>query len=717
MDGMVEIWVRGRPFLGFSEDDPVGRDVVIATLLRARIKGTEVTRLVGVSSGHVSQVKKRFESGGLAALAVRGRPGPKPQLTAAQVRTLEQMSRAGKSLREVGAALGVAPSCVHRYLVRSRLAESAAPAPSQESLLGAMDAPPERETMHVEPEPAAPAEPGVVDELAAPVEPGVVDKPAAPVEPGVVDKPAELCAATPLRPSATKHPTRYAGTLLLGAALHELGVGRALAEARATRPGSALYTPATIAMTLASAWGAGFPSLEAMHEGDAHSLGVVLGLERSPSVRTLHRAIRQMSSTMDATIFGRELMHGLRRSLDEAPTLFGVDGHFKAYGGKAPIDKGWDSKRRTATKGLHDIVVTDTRGRTWAIHSAGAGDALSQHVLEAARGLRRTLGVNEEIVVAIDRGGFDFDVLNALASEHFRYVIYVPDSVKLPDLEAIAPVDSGIAEASFAHSRVAHAARLLVQRDGDDLIPAATNLPADIAPSTVMRMLRRARGTQENSFKAARQHAHIDRLSDRGSAFTGPDHRLVDNPEYRGLRKEVDALTETLSRLDACEARCGDAKDTVPADFVAADFKLGLAKKRMRDLPARVERIKLDPSAQRAVLPTRNRALLLPLKYASENARRWCVDALSAGLAPSDREHDSGTEHRTLTALLKAPGTVELRPREVLVTIDLPLPPTPHARLAAALEALDARKLRFADGRRAVKFRLGERVTRDRIGL
>jgi len=36
-----------------------------------------------------------------------------------------------------------------------------------------------------------------------------------------------------------------------------------------------------------------------MHERDARGLGVVLGLERSPSVRTLHRAIAQMVDTYD----------------------------------------------------------------------------------------------------------------------------------------------------------------------------------------------------------------------------------------------------------------------------------------------------------------------------------------------------------------------------------------------------------------------------------
>ena len=52
-------------------------------------------------------------------------------------------------------------------------------------------------------------------------------------------------------------------------------------------------------LALVAAWSYGYPSLEAMHEADARALGVVLGLERSPSVRTLHRAIAQMRADYD----------------------------------------------------------------------------------------------------------------------------------------------------------------------------------------------------------------------------------------------------------------------------------------------------------------------------------------------------------------------------------------------------------------------------------
>jgi hypothetical protein len=125
-----------------------------------------------------------------------------------------------------------------------------------------------------------------------------------------------------------------------------------------------------------------------------------------------------------------------------------------------------------------------------------------------------------------------------------------------------------------------------------------------------------------------------------------------------------------------------------------------------------VPRLTVEPDAQRAQLRTRNRLLLQPLKLAADNARRWLLGTLGCALAPSDNPYDLDTIGRTLLALLRAPGTVQFADESVTVTINLPLPPTSHARLAAALADLDSRRLLFADGQRLVRFRMAPRPSR-----
>ena len=124
--------------------------------------------------------------------------------------------------------------------------------------------------------------------------------------------------------------------------------------------------------------------------------------------------------------------------------MYGIDGHFKRYSGKEPIDKGWNSKARLVTKGLQDVYVTDEHGCMLYRKPVGAGDALSSHVLDVAQALREGGGEGPRIVVAFDRGGFAFEVLNQLDQEGFGYITYVPAKVNMPDLDRVAPEDDGI---------------------------------------------------------------------------------------------------------------------------------------------------------------------------------------------------------------------------------------------------------------------------------
>ena len=176
----------------------------------------------------------------------------------------------------------------------------------------------------------------------------------------------------------------YAGTRLLAAALAKLGVPEALDDARAKRKETAVYDAHPMWSALACAWIAGHGSLESMHERDARTLAVVRGLERSPSVRTAHRAIGERVARFDPIRLGLALMNGLRRAGRGQPQLFGVDGRFKEYTGPAPIDKGCNPHKRAATKGRGQGMVHDADGAIWLNLPTGAGDALSQHVMTAA---------------------------------------------------------------------------------------------------------------------------------------------------------------------------------------------------------------------------------------------------------------------------------------------------------------------------------------------
>src|SRR5262245_60051373 len=480
----VVLFCRGLPVLSFRRGDALGRDVVIASLVRLGhgLTTDVIADLCGVSHGWVCEIRARDKAGGIEAIVARAQPGPPRLLVGRKEEKLREMHGAGAVPRKIGEKLGVSTSLVNKEIKRlglprrgwavaqgsfpgvgarcgTRGATRAARRPPSERtpeqamgteqvarsdgpedlVLGKETSDPDS-NVDVE-EPAGEEGPTMQASAqnAGDAEVETILSAREDVDNGDKHKSAELMAGARLGSGAMEHLCRYAGTLLLCAAAAMIGVSCAIDAANVVRPATSVYDSHQVLLALMAAWGAGYGSLEAMHERDTRALGVVLGLERSPSVRTLHRAITQMSAVFDPIALDASLMRGVLLARMPERLWFGADGHFKVYSGQAPIDKGWDSKRRIASKGIADVMITDEQGWTWQVSPVAAGDPLSKHLLARARTLRGVVGNTCPIVISFDRGGFDFDVLNALDLDGFGYAGYVPASVSFPDLSTIAP--------------------------------------------------------------------------------------------------------------------------------------------------------------------------------------------------------------------------------------------------------------------------------------
>lgn len=736
--GDIVVWCRGMPVVAFSQSDELMRDVAIATLVLVGhgLTTDAIAELCGVSHGWVCEVRKRFRSGGLEAVLARGTLGPPRLLAGRKADRLVEMHGAGVARAAIAKALGVSEGLVAKEIKRLGLPRSgwgiaqttvpgvgggarnkrpraafepslASARPSDSAATAFRGLSDATDTTASSAGAESQEAPRSGEDAGAPCE----REPTVPRNDEEGGEAEELVAGAPLA-AETEHPCRYAGTLLLGAAAAAIGVPRALEIANVVRPITAIYESLQVLIALMAAWVAGYRSLEAMHERDARALGVILGLERSPSVRTLQRAITQMSRAFDPVELGAGLIRGLLDARRPERLWFGADGHFKAYSGDSPIDKGWDSKRRLATKGLMDVILSDDDGWTWHVEPTAAGEALSKQLLQRARMLRGVAGDQRPIVLAFDCGGFDFEVLDALDREGFSYVGYVPATVSLPDLAAIALPIGGVGEAPWNHPRLHHRTRLLVERDGQALIPVTTNLTTLVDAVEVMNGLRARRAAQENSFKAARALTHIDHLVDRGHTALYPDDRLVRNPARDTLDKEKRQVDAALAALHNERGGRDGSEALLRHEIFWTELESSVLHAAARAEPAKVPRITLDPEAKRTTLKTRHRLLLQPIKFAAENARRWLLEALGLALAPTDHLYDQEARARTLHALLNAPGVVHFGEGLVTVTLDLPLPPTAHERLAAGLEKLTRRSLRFTDGTRRVAFRLAPRPSR-----
>lgn len=704
---LVVVTIGAMVFVQWSVDDLPTRDLFLVAGHQSGIGGKTLAQLAAISEAQTSRVLSHFAVHGWRGLVDRGTAGRAPALGPVGKAKARALREQGVFLADIAEQLGVGMSSV-RTATKGVVVR---PGPTQVTLPLPSVIPAASESVVAPATPALDAPTAASDESPTSTDALVPVTEEAPAAPDAEQDP--LCPAAPLPPDGRWHACRYAGTTLIVAGVLHVGLCDAMEHAGVVRPDAAHYSGQQALVALASAWAAGLPSIEAMHERDARALGVVLGLERSPSVRTLWRAIAQMIAGFDPVQWWVGWMLGLLRVHRPETPVYGLDGHFKAYGGAEPIDKGYNTKRRIAERGLATVRLMDLHGYCWNDLPVAAGDGLHAHVLAAARALAEAQRLDRSraerpVVLAFDRGGFDFEVLSAMAAEGFWFLAWVPSTVTLPDLGAIAPVGDGIGETPWNHPSCTHPTRLIVERDGAALLPATTNLPPWIDATEAMRLLRSARGMEENGIKAAKAFVPIDHLDDRGAEHHRPDDRPARNPARAKLQTFSRELKEAEMSLRREHFKPKErSRPEVRLDIDVNVLQQRVVKKQLRETPEKVPRMTIKPEAVRAELDVSNRALLLPLKNATENARRWLLAELGGKLSPSDHEWDQDTRARTLTALVRAPGRLRFGKDLVEVELDLQLPPMPHARIAEALCALDGR-LRFEDGR-ALHARLAPR--------
>lgn len=626
--------IGGLTALEWRCDDRVTRDVIVAASLRSGHKGVTVASLTGTSAAHVSRVAAVYKKGGFPALVQQAAGTPRSSLDGEKRDLAIKLRKQGMTVGQIAERVGVARSIVGRALqgvpAGPRVAQLELAAPEVD-VAGTVELADNGADGTCDAEASAPQEvheevreeahEEATEELDLTSHELVQSEDAssgddasqalatvASLGEGEQETGAELLPGVALLPAA--HESCYAGTIMLMAVAQHLGLDAALEAAAVRRPEKSAYPARTAILALIGAWSAGFSSIEALSERDALAMGVALGLERSPSIRTLHRALLQMEAGYDPVKWASAWMSRLAEVMLPEPRVFGVDGHFKAYGGDEPIDKGYDTKRRIAHKGLMTIRVMDGQGCTWIDASVAAGDHLHKHMVAMAQRMKAEIGAEVPLVLASDRGGFTFPVLNALAPEVY-YLTWVPSSVSLPTLSEIAPAEDGVGEQLWSHTSLDHPARLLVERDGDALLPAATNLPTLVPAEEAMRLLLLVRGWEENGIKSARAFAHIDHLEDRGGAVRRPDDRLVKNPAIAAKRKLQGELRTRAAELQR-ERLMGKerAKSEVAMDELVNAVHQRVVKEALKELPKKVTRVSLDPSAERAELKTRHRVLI-----------------------------------------------------------------------------------------------------------
>ena len=511
---------------------------------------------------------------------------------------------------------------------------------------------------------------------------------------------ADTALAAPAADFSEGRWTRYAGALMLYAALGRLGLWDVLRNLGASVGAARRWGWAQTVAAIVFCFALRFRSLEDWKNGLRGDVGVLMGEPTAPSVLSLRTKVKALAESVDPLAVSREMF---RRYLTLEPVwegLYYLDGHFCPYYGQQPTPRGWDAKRRLAVKGHTDVYVHDARGRSLFFFSQPLNDSLARAIPGAVAEIRRAQGP-EPFTLVFDRGGYSGEAFRFLQAEGIGFITYLKgrSARRRYDRKRFQPGwfsfegqrhSYKLFEKKTRVRRVGSIRTILFLGDEEQQIPVLTNLATTARAAKLVHCLR-LRWRQENSFKFLSENYAIDQIIQYGADPESED-RLIPNPKRKLLKDQLRSLTQQIQALEAqlgraLEANHESRRPTARGLKIAhgrlrrdiAEKRQALARleNRLRHTPSQISAQKADKT--RMLLREDRRLMVNALKLAACNAERMLALRFDQSY---QRPQDAFSVFRSL---LQLPGFVRVAgPHQVEVRLRRP----DSDKVARALETL-----------------------------
>jgi transposase-like protein len=286
-------------------------------------------------------------------------------------------------------------------------------------------------------------------------------------------------------------------------------------------------------------------------------LGVLLGLDRAPEVKTVRRKLWELAARRQATQFSRRLAERWVQEQADAVGLLYIDGHVRAYHGTAhTLPETWVARRRLCMPATTDIWVNQQDAQPLFVVTAPANDDLLAMLRrEILPEVRRLVG-ERRVTLVFDRGGWSPKFFQEAHQQGFDVLTYRKGTYA-PWRATVFQMVTGVVEGrpvSYALAerrttllpgfRMREVRRLCAGGHQTAILTTRADLPIE---SVAFRMFER--WTQENFFRYMRQHFALDALVTYAVEPADPE-RTVPNPERKGLAKTLATTRAALKEVE-----------------------------------------------------------------------------------------------------------------------------------------------------------------------
>jgi hypothetical protein len=310
-------------------------------------------------------------------------------------------------------------------------------------------------------------------------------------------------------------------------------------------------------------------SIERLNAHQPGELGILLGLDRVPEVKTLRRKLEQLGSQQQAAKLAAALTAQWAQGEPDELGILYVDGHVNAYTGrKHPLPKTFVQKRRQCLPASTDVWVHNGAAEpVFFVTSPINGHLLALLEHDVIPRARQQIGPERTLTLVFDREAWSpksFQQWHTQGIEVITYrkgkqVSWDPEDFRAFSIEREGKsVTYWLAERSVQVIPANRKRRALWMREVRRLcknghqtaiLTTRQDLPAEQIADCMF-----ARWRQENFFKYMQAEFNIDHLSTYTTEPADPQ-RLVPNPERRALEKSLKAKKAQLGTAHAQQAK------------------------------------------------------------------------------------------------------------------------------------------------------------------
>ena len=297
-------------------------------------------------------------------------------------------------------------------------------------------------------------------------------------------------------------------------------------------------------------------------------LGLLLGLDRVPEVKTLRRKLAEMGRRGLGRLLHQRLAERWAEATSDELGLLYIDGHVRPYHGRThKLPKLHVQQRGRPMPGTQDFHVNDRRAEPLFMVTAAATEGmLAMMDDQLLPEIRRLAGPERRVTVVFDREGWSPARFARWKAAKFDVLTYRKGKQSRWQERFFAEVEGTVEGHQVSYRLAERRVKLSnglkvreVRRLTDNGHQTAVITTNDRLSTLEVAHSMFSRWGQENFFRYMRQSFSLDHLCTNNVEPADPE-RMVPHPERKELEKQIRAARAALGQLVGrqCQLKPGD---------------------------------------------------------------------------------------------------------------------------------------------------------------